>query len=219
MAAASPLTDAKRRILDLLKRAGATEAAAIAATLELTPTGVRQHLAELETAGLVARADTQPAGRGRPPVVWSLTEIAAELFPDRHADLTVELIAAIREAVGDDGLDQVIDVRARRQLDAYRSVLPAARAPLAERVQALADQRTAEGYMAEVRTEDDGSCLLIEHHCPVCDAAESCTGICRAELDVFRGALGRRVTVEREQHLLSGDTRCVYRIRSSTTRR
>ena len=219
MAAASPLTDAKRRILDLLKRAGATEAAAIAATLELTPTGVRQHLAELETAGLVARADTQPAGRGRPPVVWSLTEIAAELFPDRHADLTVELIAAIREAVGDDGLEQVIDVRARRQLDAYRSVLPAARAPLAERVQALADQRTAEGYMAEVRTEDDGSCLLIEHHCPVCDAAESCTGICRAELDVFRGALGRRVTVEREQHLLSGDTRCVYRIRSSTTRR
>jgi len=219
MAAASPLTDAKRRILDLLKRAGATEAAAIAATLELTPTGVRQHLAELETAGLVARADTQPAGRGRPPVVWSLTEIAAELFPDRHADLTVELIAAIREAVGDDRLDQVIDVRARRQLDAYRSVLPAARAPLAERVQALADQRTAEGYMAEVRTEDDGSCLLIEHHCPVCDAAESCTGICRAELDVFRGALGRRVTVEREQHLLSGDTRCVYRIRSSTTRR
>ena len=219
MAAASPLTDAKRRVLDLLKRAGATEAAAIAATLELTPTGVRQHLAELETAGLVARADTQPAGRGRPPVVWSLTEIAAELFPDRHADLTVELIAAIREAVGDDGLEQVIDVRARRQLDAYRSVLPAARAPLAERVQALADQRTAEGYMAEVRTEDDGSCLLIEHHCPVCDAAESCTGICRAELDVFRGALGRRVTVEREQHLLSGDTRCVYRIRSSTTRR
>lgn len=219
MARAETLTDTKRRILDLLKRGGATEARDIAAALSLTATGVRQHLAELETAGLVARADTQPAGRGRPPVVWSLTEIAAELFPDRHADFTVELIAAVREAVGEDGLDQVIDVRARRQLAAYGSVLPKASAPLAERVQALADQRTAEGYMAEMRTDDDGSCLLIEHHCPVCDAAESCTGICRAELDVFRGVLGRRVTVEREQHLLSGDTRCVYRIRSSRTPR
>ena len=54
--------------------------------------------------------------------------------------------------------------------------------------------------------------LLIEHHCPICVAATSCQGLCHSELELFRAALGPEVTVAREQHLLSGDTRCAYRI-------
>ena len=38
-----------------------------------------------------------------------------------------------------------------------------------------------------------------------------------AELEVFRAALGDGVTVEREQHLLSGDQRCAYRITAPAT--
>lgn len=212
---APALTDAKRRILEMLKRAPALEAGAMAATLDLTPTGVRQHLADLEAGGLVRSAPGPVAGRGRPPSLWSLTDLAAELFPDRHAELTVDLIESIREAVGAEGLERVIDARSRRQLEAYRAIVPGPRTPLPDRVAALADQRSAEGYMAEVTTDDDGSCLLVEHHCPICDAAASCTGLCRSELEVFQGALGSDVTVEREQHLLAGDSRCVYRIRSA----
>ncbi len=71
---------------------------------------------------------------------------------------------------------------------------------------------TAEGYMAEVVQEKPGRYLLIEHHCPICDAAKCCQGLCRAELDVFRKTLGRGVTIERIEHLLSEGDRCVYRI-------
>ncbi|MCU1365454.1 MAG: MarR family transcriptional regulator, partial [Ilumatobacteraceae bacterium] len=53
---------------------------------------------------------------------------------------------------------------------------------------------------------------LIEHHCPICVAATECQGLCRSELEVFRAVLGPEVVVTREQHVLSGDTRCSYRI-------
>lgn len=208
--------DTKRSLLDLLKRRSPLAVKEAAASLGITAMAVRQHLADFEERGLVEGHVDDPSGRpGRPATRWQLTALAAELFPDRHADLTVELLDAIREAVGEEGLDQVIDARTRRQVEAYRALLPRGRASLRRRVEALADQRSAEGYMAEVREDHDGSHLLIEHHCPVCEAATACTGICQAELDVFRQTLGASVSVEREQHLLSGDERCVYRIRSA----
>ena len=66
--------------------------------------------------------------------------------------------------------------------------------------------------MAEVR-RDGRDFLFIENHCPICAAATACQGFCATELDLFRSALGPGVTVERAEHILSGDRRCAYRIR------
>jgi len=106
----------------------------------------------------------------------------------------------------------VVDARAARQSGAYVAALDGLQG--GGRAQRLAELRTLEGYEAEVVADDDGSLLLVEHHCPVCDAAAACQGLCRGELATFRAALGDGVDVEREQHLLSGDSRCVYRIRT-----
>jgi predicted ArsR family transcriptional regulator len=206
------LTDAKRRILDRLKRADTLTAPEVAAAFDLTDTAVRQHLEALEQAGLVERTASRPQGRGRPPVRWRLTPLAHDLFPDRHADLTVELIAAIRESVGEEGLDRIVASRAARQRAAYRKALPdPARSSVKVRVRRLADLRSAEGYLAEA-VPDGRDMLLLEHHCPICDAASVCQGLCRAELELFQEALGDDVTVTRTQHVLSGGLRCAYRI-------
>jgi predicted ArsR family transcriptional regulator len=210
MLAKISLTDAKRRVLDLLKRQAAMTAGELASALGLTEAAVRQHLDALADHGLVEGAERAVGGRGRPPVAWSLTPIAIELFPDRHADLTVELIRAIRDAVGDDGLERVVDERMAAQRAAYSRAVPDT-GPVSRRVEALAHQRTAEGYMAEV-ARDGRSYVLVEHHCPVCAAATECQGLCRGELELFRRTLGAGVTVERTAHLLAGDARCAYRI-------
>ena len=211
------LTDAKRRILDRLKRADTLTAPEVAADFELTDTAVRQHLEALEQAGLVERTSAPPQGRGRPPVHWKLTPLANDLFPDRHADLTVELIAAIRESVGDEGLDDIVARRSARQVTAYRKVLPdPERTSVKVRVRRLAELRSAEGYLAEA-VPDGQDMLLLEHHCPICDAASVCQGFCRAELDLFRQTLGDDVEVTRAQHLLSGDLRCAYRVSPRAT--
>jgi predicted ArsR family transcriptional regulator len=70
--------------------------------------------------------------------------------------------------------------------------------------------------MAESKKNRDGSYVLIENHCSIRSAAEACVGLCERELDLFRSILGTGVEVEREEHIVSGDRRCVYRIRSES---
>ena len=210
----SRLTESKRALLELIKRQGPTDATRIAKQMELTDVAVRQHLVVLEEKGLVKPTLQPPKGRGRPTTLWGLTQNASDLFPDRHADLTVDLINATRKALGEEGLLRVIDVRAKDQIKNYSKLVPA-KGSLKKRVDALAKLRSAEGYMAEVVKEKPGSYLLIEHHCPICEAAKTCQGLCQAELDVFKSVLGRGVLIERCQHLLSNGDRCVYRIQSA----
>ena len=213
----SDMTDAKRRLVERLKRSDSATAGELAADLGLTDTAVRQHLEALELAGFVRRSAAEATGRGRPPVRWQLTAAAAGVFPDRHAELTVELIDSIRTELGSDALERVLEARASRQVQHYRQLLDAAPLPadpLSEQVRRLAEQRSREGYLAEV--VDGGGprheLLLVEHHCPIAAAAQSCGTVCRTELEVFRAALGDDIVVEREQHLMAGDQRCAYRI-------
>jgi predicted ArsR family transcriptional regulator len=211
------LGESKRRIVDRLKRADTT-VPELASVLGLTEAAVRQHLDALSENGLVTSRTGTTEGRGRPATVWTLTDLAQELFPDRHDDLTVELIGAVRTALGDDGLARVIEARADQQRAAYRRAV-SQRGPLRDRVEALARVRTEEGYVAEaIEDPDADGMLLVEHHCPICAAATSCPGLCRSELDLFREVLGPKVSVERTQHLLAGDRRCAYRITPMSTR-
>ena len=89
----------KRRIVERLKRADA-KVSDLAVALDMTEAGVRQHLDALADHGLVVSRTGPAEGRGRPPTVWTLTDLAEDLFPDRHDDLTVELITAVRTALG-----------------------------------------------------------------------------------------------------------------------
>jgi predicted ArsR family transcriptional regulator len=196
--------DTKRRIVDRLKRVESATATDLAGEFGLTDTALRQHLDALEDAGMVTRSMAEPAGRGRPPVHWQLAPAAAQVFPDRHGELSVDLISSLRSALGDPALDRVIATRSDRQVAVYEGKLSGA-SDLGDRLQRLADVRSDEGYLAEVRADGD-DLLLIEHHCPIRDAAASCGALCGAELDVFQRVLGSGVTVTRTQHVLAGVT-------------
>jgi predicted ArsR family transcriptional regulator len=204
----------KRRIVERLKRADA-KVSDLARILDMTEAGVRQPLDALADHGLVVSRTGPAEGRGRPPTVLTLTDLAQDLCPDRHDDLTVELITAVRTALGDEGLARVIDARGEVQRAAYARAVPK-RGSLRARVEALAGIRTEEGYVAEVIDDPDDpdgpAVLLIEHHCPICTAAAACPGLCGSELALFREVLGPEVTVDRTQHIVAGDRRCTYRI-------
>jgi predicted ArsR family transcriptional regulator len=203
---------AQRRIVDHLKRVGACTTADLADALGVTTQAVRPQLAELEQRGLVVAETIVTGTRGRPPLGWALSPLAIDLFPDRHGDLTVELLEAIRVAIGDDGIAAVLAERDRNQLAAFEATVPD-HADVAARVRLLADRRTKQGYMAEVVADGD-DLLLVENHCPVCAAATTCQGLCANELELFRAAIGAEADVERTHHLLSGEQRCIYRIRT-----
>jgi predicted ArsR family transcriptional regulator len=198
------------RVLHALKSAGPQSAEALGRKLGMTAVGARQHLTRLQEEGLVGAID-QSEGVGRPKRIWSLTEAGHARFPDNHAGLTLELITAIRKTGGEAMLDQVIDVREKAALQTYRRALDGA-VSLKEKVKRLAKIRSEEGYMASTASGGDGALLLIENHCPICVAAKACQGFCRSELTLFQEALGKDVSVARDEHIVAGARRCVYKI-------
>jgi predicted ArsR family transcriptional regulator len=209
------LSDTKRRIIERLKRVESATATDLAVEFGLTDTALRQHLDSLEEVGMVTRSIAEPTGRGRPPVHWQLAPASAGAFPDRHGELTVDLITSVRSTLGDKALDRVIAARADRQAAGYALALGDTK-DVAVRVQRLADLRSDEGYLAEVAADGD-ALMFIEHHCPIRDAAAACGALCNAELEAFQRALGTDVIVTRTQHVLAGDRRCAYRVEAAAS--
>jgi predicted ArsR family transcriptional regulator len=197
------------RILYLLKTKGPQAASALAQRLHLTAMAVRQHLYRFREEGLV-KFSNERRPVGRPAQIWRLTERAATRFPESHAELTLEMIDAIRAAFGEEGLNKLLKERTRRQLRDYSAKIRSAGSGLLERVRALSEIRSAQGYMSECMARPDGTILFAENHCPICIAAESCQGLCREELSLFREVLGKKTTVERTDHILAGARRCAY---------
>jgi len=208
------LKTAADAILFQLKSLGNAQAETLARRLHITVQAVRQRLERLLAENFVEFSD-QPRGRGRPRRIWSLTSQAASLFPDTHAQLTVDLIGTIRSELGEASFVKLLERRKEEITTAYRKRLT--REPnMAKKLSALAEIRSAEGYMARLEELPGGGYLLIEDHCPICAAATACQGFCSIELDVFRSLLDRGWQIERQDHLLSGARRCTYRIVAET---
>lgn len=197
------------RALCIFKKKGSQSVKALSKEMEITTEGARFHLMKLEKDGLV-ESESVVEGRGRPKKIWSLTEKGHDRFPDTHATLTVNMIHMIRETLGEEALDKVIDRHESKTRSRYLNEIEK-NAGLEDRVAKLAKIRTEEGYMAEYKKEGDGY-LLIENHCPICSAAKVCQGFCRAELNIFQSVLGDDVEVIRTEHIIAGARRCAYKI-------
>ncbi|QOL48831.1 helix-turn-helix transcriptional regulator [Massilia litorea] len=196
------------QILMLLKTRGPQTAQSLAGLMGLTAMGVRRQLEAAVEDGLVRFQDS-PGKVGRPVRRWLLSDSGHARFPDRHAELTLDLIQDVRTLFGESGLEKLIAVRAHAGELAYRERMAGA-ATLDQRVAALAAARTLDGYMAETEPRVDGSVLLHENHCPIGTAARACGEFCRSELEVFRRVLGAGTAVVRIEHQLEGARRCTY---------
>lgn len=198
------------RVMFHLKSRGPQTALDVGVRFRMTPTGARLHLCKLEADGLV-EAEFRRQSRGRPKKYWRLTSLGHGRFPDRHADLTLELLTATRSIFGEKGLERLVRRREEDGLTLYLKALAPHRS-VAARLAALAQIRSREGYMASCSKEADGTFLFVENHCPICAAAATCQALCRSELAIFRKVLGKDVIVERVDHVLAGARRCAYRV-------
>lgn len=197
-------------ILFLLKTRGPSTAQQLAGVLQLSSMAVRRHLEAWQDKGLVLSEDRSDKV-GRPARHWLLSDSGHARFPDRHSELTVQLIEQVRALFGQAGLDKLITAREQVSESAYQARMQGSH-NLSQRLASLAAARDEEGYMAQLQAQADGSYLLIENHCPICAAATACQGFCRSELDVFRRTVGSAARIERVEHVLAGARRCVYSI-------
>ncbi len=132
-------------------------------------------------------------------------------FPDRHSDLTVQLIEQVRQLFGQQGLDKLISAREQASEVAYGAALRKAqdvgaacgRAGPGARAGRLHGRSAAAGRRQPAAGGEPLPHLRRRHRLP---------GFCRSELALFQRALGEGSRVERAEHLLAGGRRCVYKI-------
>lgn len=205
------LPKSQDRIMHRLKTRGPQSVKILSKQLDMTTMGVRQHLAELESKGLVGQTQEERQTRGRPVHLWKLSAAGHGRFPDTHSQTTIEIIDVIRSTLGEQSLNQLIEQRSEEIEAQYREQLGATEPDLQLQIERLAQLRSDEGYMAEVRLLPDGF-MLIENHCPICTAATSCQQFCETELDLFQRLFEDKAVVTRTDHLLAGARRCAYKI-------
>jgi predicted ArsR family transcriptional regulator len=204
----TPLTASRQEILRLLRTHGEMTAEDLSQAMGISSVAVRQHLEVLAARELV-RTQTERRPVGRPCRVYSLTESANELFPQSYHGLALMILEHLREQDGEQKVDEVFDARAER-LEAQHASRMAGKS-LRDRVAAVARIQDENGYMSQWEECPDGSFRLREYNCAICQVARRFPRLCEKERELFTRLLDADVT--REEHVLTGDRRCSYRIR------
>lgn len=214
MDALSPgLGASQRRLLDRLKRRGASTLTELERASGLARESVRDHLRSLAALGLVERSEVRRAGPGRPPLLFRLSARGESLFPRREGELLAELAAFLLAEGGEERLARFFAARA----EARRGPLLARVAGLSgvERVREVARILDEEGFLAEVEelSGGAGACRLRLCHCPLAELVRVSRLPCRAELALVEELLGE--APRREEFIPEGATCCTYQVQGA----
>lgn len=170
--------------LTLLLRQGEIDAAGLASQLGISVQAMRRHLRTLEDEGLV-ESTAVTAGPGRPSNLWRLTSRGHQHFPDGSETFAIGLLDSLAQSLPPEMLSALLQQQAQDKADQYRRHL--GEAPLEERVRALVDLRSREGYVSDLAPAQDGRGWCIsEFHCSVQRIAEEFPAICDQELQLIR---------------------------------
>ena len=202
------LSPAQRQVFLALKRRGEASADELAEALGITPSGVRQHLAVLRSAGLAASRHER--GRsGRPVDLYRGTDLGETLFAGASGDLSLELLGHI-EAEDPELVDRVFERRRRRRVEQAGEQLVGK--SLDEKVAILAKILDAEGYLADFDKLPDGTYQMNLHSCSIWAVASRYGQACATELEFLREVLPE-TEIERVAHKMAGAYVCEYEIR------
>jgi DeoR family suf operon transcriptional repressor len=198
----------RRAVVEHLKRAGEATAETIAEAVGVTVGAVRQQLAVLDAAGLIAHRDERP-GPGRPRRHYCLTPAAEGLWPKRYGQLTNQLLGFFERS--DPGLvDDAFEQRRLQRVENARRRLHGK--PFSERVQELTEILDEDGYLADCEETAPGVWRIAEHNCAILDVATRYRIACNSEIAFLREALPD-ASIERVQHIASGGHMCAYEVR------
>ncbi len=207
MVAVLQIQSTRQQILEYLQRHGRATVKELGNLLELTSTGIRQHLTVLERDGLVDSREER--GRvGRPTLVYSLTEKADALFPKTYDALAIVLLEEIRSSQGNERLHELLRQVAERMAAPYSERMDGK--PLAERVRETAAVMEEQGCVVDCRRAD-ADYYIDEFTCPFPKVAQQDHAICVLHVDFIRILTGADTRLT--ESLLRGQRACSHRVR------
>ncbi|WP_106402715.1 helix-turn-helix transcriptional regulator [Actinocorallia populi] len=205
--------DTRARVARLILENGPVTASALGERLGLTPAAVRRHLDALLEEGMIEIRRARPTasrGRGRPAKLFAITDKGRNAFVHAYDDLAASALSFLAETAGQHAVSEF----ARRQLaDLEARYAPRLRAlPPRERVHALAEALSADGYAASAGKGPGvlGGIQLCQHHCPVAHVAARFPQLCEAETEAFARMLD--TPVQRLATIAHGDGVCTTHV-------
>lgn len=201
-------TPMQLRVLHAVKGAGEADISALAASLFLTETGVRQHIGVLESAGLLeSRADANNRP-GRNRRVYLATAAADTYFPDNSPLQLWSLVRYLQQS-HPEALAGWVDTWMEHRVGEVSTDF--AGLSSIERAHAVAESASRRGAIVSVESATDEELALRIHHCPALTLARAEPAICEVERRIIeRMEPGRTVT--REAWKVEGSPYCHFRI-------
>src|ERR1700737_876662 len=180
----------RMEVLELLRRKGQASAEIIAADLGVTPNAVRQHLTNLEREGFVV-SHPEPSRRGRPSLLFSLTERADSVFPKRYGQLATMVLQEVEAMGGPEALDEVFSRVAARHASAIEPDLEGL--TFDDKLQRVVTWIGRAGTLAEHTETAEGVKVTI-HNCPFRNTALKFPQVCTITPHLITRLLGTAVS-------------------------
>jgi predicted ArsR family transcriptional regulator len=205
----------RARVARLILENGPITAVGLSVRMGLTPAAVRRHLDHLLAEGLIATRTIRPQGsrgRGRPARLFVITDAGRSAFEHAYDDLAASALRFLAEREGPGAVSQFARRLVSELERRYRPVVAAAKP--ADRVSALADALSVDGYAASAREAPAGGEELCQHHCPVAHVAAEFPQLCEAETEAFARLLG--TPVQRLATISRGDGICTTHVTATS---
>jgi predicted ArsR family transcriptional regulator len=184
-------------ILELLRRRQSASAETISSELGVTPNAVRQHLTNLERDGYV-QSIPQKNKRGRPALMFSLTERADQAFPKRYGQLATMVLTEIQDMGGPDALDEVFRRVALRHAGAIAGDLEGL--GFDEKLDRLVGWIARAGTLADQEELSGGTVRVTIHNCPFRTTALKFPQVCTITPHLLTNLLEASVSQESSIH-------------------
>lgn len=193
----SVVRSARLKILNELKRTQGLPVREIAERLKMSYMGIKGLCIEMEKRGLL---DTwrQPVVRGRPLMIYRLTQRAHDLFPTTSNTATIDILDAAQKLYGASAPEKLLLVVFQKMTADYEERLRDGTP--ADRAKWLARLRDHDGYMSDCEPGD--ALRIVEHHSPILDLLRTYPIVAKFETEMFQRLL--RVPVRREEASASG---------------
>jgi len=201
-------TSSKDQILTNLKINSGLTVDELAGILDITPMGVRQHLALMEREELV-RKEKNRRPVGRPNFKYSLTEKAEDLFPKSYDDFVTGILRDIINIDGEEKVEAIFEARKNRIFDGMQYRF--GQKKLIDRVNTLSKHLNENDHFAVVCKEKQ-DIVLTQYNCPLLTISREFPYLCQCEKDLYRELLVADVSIDHSQ--ASGEKSCRFLIRS-----
>ena len=191
-AATSQPTARQDEVLRELKSCGPLPVREVAAKLQLSYMGAKNHCLALEKRGLLSSRNSH-RGAGRPLLVYSLTSKGQAWFEETDNAAAISILRHAQNLYGSNSAAKLLLLYFQEVTEKYRSQIPA-QTPVGEKMILLAKARDDEGRMVELVP----GIRIIERHNPSAALHKAFPEADALEESLFRQVLG--VPVRRRIH-------------------